>query len=285
MRKLGLVVITAILLATLPHSALAQSCAGDCDLDGKVTINELITGVNITLDELAPAECPVFDRNGDGVVAINELIAAVNNALCGCGRACPTPTPTLTATVTPTFTRTPIRTPTPTQTRRPTSTPVVVPNVEGIWFEDNFRLMSSNCDRRINESLESDVTAVSCEWEITQSGEFVSLSTCDGFDLDGIVDANGVVRAEDSFFASGGGCSVALLIELEMDLSRTNTNINYVVYMDVSGNCDGFRDCVARAQTRLRRRRDLADRLLHGMPVVKRDRFSAIGRIRGNAQQ
>jgi hypothetical protein len=82
-----------------PRPAAAQ-CAGDCNGDGMVAINELIIGVNIALGSSPVSACASFDTNGDGMVAINELIAAVNNALGGCGpTATATPTPTLTPTM------------------------------------------------------------------------------------------------------------------------------------------------------------------------------------------
>jgi hypothetical protein len=56
---------------------------GDCNGDGKVTIDELVTGVNIALGIEPLTACPAFDTNGDGQVTINELIAAVNVALNG----------------------------------------------------------------------------------------------------------------------------------------------------------------------------------------------------------
>ncbi|MGH7790342.1 MAG: hypothetical protein ACRERC_25965 [Candidatus Binatia bacterium] len=65
---------------TLP----APACAGDCNANGAVAINELIVGVNIALGNQAPATCPAFDLNSNGSVAINELIAAVGRALSGC---------------------------------------------------------------------------------------------------------------------------------------------------------------------------------------------------------
>ena len=47
-------------------------------------INELISGVNIALNNAAVGTCPAFDLDGNGSVMINELIAAVNSALQGC---------------------------------------------------------------------------------------------------------------------------------------------------------------------------------------------------------
>lgn len=62
-------------------------CVGDCNGDGRVAVNELITGVNIALG-LAPVDqCPSFDANMSSTVSVNELIIAVNNALNGCPEA------------------------------------------------------------------------------------------------------------------------------------------------------------------------------------------------------
>ncbi len=75
-----------------PTPALAGAvCAGDCDGDGRVAIEELITGVNIALGNLDLSVCPAFAP--DASIAI--LVRAVNNALDGCATA-PTATPTAT---------------------------------------------------------------------------------------------------------------------------------------------------------------------------------------------
>ena len=59
-------------------------CVGDCDQDGAATVDELLTGVRISLG-LAPLdECAKVDANEDGQCKINELVRAVNNALYGC---------------------------------------------------------------------------------------------------------------------------------------------------------------------------------------------------------
>ncbi|MGH7786840.1 MAG: choice-of-anchor Q domain-containing protein [Candidatus Binatia bacterium] len=58
-------------------------CAGDCDRDGRVAINELILGVGIALGGQVETACPAF-ADGQGVVNIAHLIGAVNNALSGC---------------------------------------------------------------------------------------------------------------------------------------------------------------------------------------------------------
>jgi YVTN family beta-propeller protein len=60
------------------------TCTGDCDGNGEVVISELITGVNIALNNQSINVCSDFDADNSGGVEINELIAAVNNAQAGC---------------------------------------------------------------------------------------------------------------------------------------------------------------------------------------------------------
>ncbi len=60
------------------------SCTGDCDGSGDVTVNELITMVNIALGNTPLSACTAGDADGSGDITINEIIAAVNNALNGC---------------------------------------------------------------------------------------------------------------------------------------------------------------------------------------------------------
>lgn len=58
-------------------------CAGDCDGDGMVSVDELVAGVAIALERTAPDACPGLDRDGDGV-RIDDLLRAVAAALHGC---------------------------------------------------------------------------------------------------------------------------------------------------------------------------------------------------------
>jgi len=66
-----------------PTPALAR-CLGDCDASGDVTVNELITMVNIALGSANISLCAVGDADSSGTIEINEIIAAVNNALASC---------------------------------------------------------------------------------------------------------------------------------------------------------------------------------------------------------
>lgn len=60
-------------------------CLGDCNADRRVTIEELIRGVNMALGYLPIEACACFDADTSGRVTINEIVRAVNNAQVGCG--------------------------------------------------------------------------------------------------------------------------------------------------------------------------------------------------------
>jgi hypothetical protein len=49
-----------------------------------VTIDELVTMVNIALGSRPVADCWAGDTSGDGEITIDEIIQAVNRALSGC---------------------------------------------------------------------------------------------------------------------------------------------------------------------------------------------------------
>lgn len=65
-------------------SAGPASCVGDCDGTGSVTVDEIITMVNIALGSLPVENCPAGDGNSDGAVTVDEIVTAVNHALNGC---------------------------------------------------------------------------------------------------------------------------------------------------------------------------------------------------------
>jgi cytochrome c peroxidase len=65
-----------------PFAAVA--CAGDCDFGGSVTVDELITGINVALGEATYAHCVGMDVSGDGEVSVDELVSVINLALAGC---------------------------------------------------------------------------------------------------------------------------------------------------------------------------------------------------------
>ena len=62
----------------------APVCAGDCNGDGHVSVDELIAAVRILLRSGAVDECPACDADGSGDVTVDEIIHAVGSALSDC---------------------------------------------------------------------------------------------------------------------------------------------------------------------------------------------------------
>ncbi len=66
------------------QSAAPPACVGDCDGSGEVTVDELVTMVNIALGITPLPTCSAGDADGSGNITVNEIIVAVNNALTAC---------------------------------------------------------------------------------------------------------------------------------------------------------------------------------------------------------
>lgn len=69
-------------------------CAGDCDDDGRVTVDELVRGVTIGLGIATAETCPQYSCSNPECVVIDLLVSGVASALRGC-HTTPTPTGTL----------------------------------------------------------------------------------------------------------------------------------------------------------------------------------------------
>jgi len=68
---------------TPPATPVPVLCAGDCDQDGRITVNEIVLLVSSSLG-LEADECAAGDIDGNGRVTVDEVVTAVNNALNGC---------------------------------------------------------------------------------------------------------------------------------------------------------------------------------------------------------
>jgi hypothetical protein len=98
---LGVLVLGCVFAASVPYKVMAQSCAGDCSGDGRVTIDEIVTCVGIALGTHAVSTCTDCDADGDGMVTVDEVIRAVGFALDACPAVTPEATPSPTPTTTP----------------------------------------------------------------------------------------------------------------------------------------------------------------------------------------
>jgi len=98
-RTITSAVLFSLLLAEVSRAVLPQlgtgGCTGDCNSGGAVTVDEILTQVNIALGNALVSACTTGDANADGDITVDEILAAVNNVLQGCS-ALPSPTPTAT---------------------------------------------------------------------------------------------------------------------------------------------------------------------------------------------
>lgn len=101
---LALIVLATTLAWISPVGA--QTCTGDCDASGTVTVDEVVTGVSIALGSRNIEECLAFDSSGDNRVTVDEILQASTFALDGCLPVA-TRTPTAPSSPTPTASRSP----------------------------------------------------------------------------------------------------------------------------------------------------------------------------------
>jgi hypothetical protein len=73
----------AAAVLTVTASAASAQCVGDCNNSGDVTVDEIVTMVNLALNG-GVGDCSNGDSNLDGSITVDEIITAVNNALIGC---------------------------------------------------------------------------------------------------------------------------------------------------------------------------------------------------------
>ena len=61
-------------------------CVGDCDSDGRVTVDEIILLINVALDPVnTPLTCPAMEAPLiEPPPPIDQIVEAVRNALSGC---------------------------------------------------------------------------------------------------------------------------------------------------------------------------------------------------------
>lgn len=63
---------------------ITAPCAGDCDRDGQVTVDELVTAINIALGVSDLSACRTADTDSGEGISVAELVAAAGNSIHGC---------------------------------------------------------------------------------------------------------------------------------------------------------------------------------------------------------
>jgi hypothetical protein len=87
--RLRFAVVSALAAWGMTVATLAIAvCTGDCDGSAcEVTVDEIISMVNIALGTASVSSCTAGDVDGNGEITINEIIASVGHALnddCDC---------------------------------------------------------------------------------------------------------------------------------------------------------------------------------------------------------
>lgn len=230
----GMRVAVLLLVLAAAGPARAQACAGDCDGDGAVRIEELIAGVRIALGERAVAACPAFDGNGDGAVGIDELVRAVTSALDGCP-ATPAPTPS----------ETPSPSPTATDTATATATPTVPP-VAGAWLEQPLAVGDSTCAESLTAAFADELAGRGpCAQQVEITGEAsVRVTDCSQQVVDGTLDRDGTIRlAFPPSEGSVSGCTVTLTTRSVIPAGATPVIADYVFDLAFGGEACPLEDC------------------------------------------
>jgi len=65
-------------------TVIPTACSGDCDDNQEVSVGEVVTMANITLETEEYSQCERGDADGDGVIRINDIVIGVDHALHGC---------------------------------------------------------------------------------------------------------------------------------------------------------------------------------------------------------
>jgi hypothetical protein len=80
-----MLIATSVLILGGPGAGRAQiSCTGDCNSNGTVAIEEIVSGVAIALQRRPISACFAMDGDFSQDVSISELTSAIGSALNGC---------------------------------------------------------------------------------------------------------------------------------------------------------------------------------------------------------
>lgn len=73
-----------LVAVNLPAAGQQVACPGDCDGDGSVAVDEIVTAIDDAFAADGSAACGAADRDADGVVRVDEISIGLAAALAGC---------------------------------------------------------------------------------------------------------------------------------------------------------------------------------------------------------
>jgi len=202
----------ALAIALAVAAAVAQ-CPGDCRNDGEVTIDDLLTLVNIAFDNSLLSDCQSGDANGDNTITVDEIIAAVSRTLHGC-------------------------------------IPDVAGTWQQDQATIASSTCASQITAIVQEGITAGES--NCTFQIEQSGAHLSItSRCAGETdtFDGTVDANGLLTVTSSEQDSMDGCSFTLSENTSGVVTKSPTVGTQVMDFGFSRSC-GFANCRIVVQAR-----------------------------------
>jgi CSLREA domain-containing protein len=195
----------------------SETCTGDCDGTGSVTVDEIITLVNIALGNAAVSDCDVGDANDDGQITVDEILTAVNVALNGCP----------------------------------------IPDVSGTRQRDQAAIVSSTCAAGVNARVQNSINAGewNCTYDIAQSGPNLTITeTCpDGTDtFPGTVDNTGHITVLRTEQETEGSCTFTQASRFEANGGASSSTGTGRLQFDFSTGC-AFTDCEMVVESRFSR--------------------------------
>lgn len=92
-----------LLTGSFRAAAAEATCAGDCNGDAQVTVDEVVRAVAAALGDVAVNTCEAADGDASDSITVDEIVVAIASAIEGCRPPTATPAPpTPAATATPT---------------------------------------------------------------------------------------------------------------------------------------------------------------------------------------
>jgi hypothetical protein len=118
-------------------------------------------------------------------------------------------------------------------------------DVSGTWQEDQYRLLSSDCDSGLtNAILSAAEQPPVCDYQLSQDGVEVTARDCVGNVAMGMVDATGTLRFDlPSEQQTQNGCMVGISPSETVPVSHSPTVATFTLPITFSGACGGFSNC------------------------------------------
>jgi hypothetical protein len=128
--------------------------------------------------------------------------------------------------------------------------------VDGLWHEDETRLIASSCDPLVEEVRLQLFPLKECEFPIVQEGGRVTFrKACrPARDYEAEVDASGVVTGTTAIRSAQQGCVINLEVRFSYAMATSPTSGGYTLLWNFSSSCRPLLSCEQALRTVLTRR-------------------------------